>query len=310
MATRARRILSITAAVACLLITLLALAQQTADSTISAGGGSLTVRFSENISDASRKLVEEWVRDAAAAVITVYGHYPVKKATIQVQMGSGTGVGGGRTWDGRLIRVRVGSDATHASLYSDWVLTHEMFHLGFPDVEGGLDWMGEGLSTYMEPLARARAGNLSAEEVWASMMDGLPKGLPGGGDKGLDHTPTWGRTYWGGALFWLLADIEIREKSGNRKSLDDALRAIVAEGGDGSQTWSASKIFGRGDAAIGMPILEQLHERLGTRPETTDLDALWKQLGITRHEGKVVFNDDAPLAGVRRALTSGNAAHQ
>jgi L-lactate permease len=26
-----------------------------------------------------------------------------------------------------------------------------------------------------------------------------------GGDQGLDHTPTWARTYWGGALFWMMA---------------------------------------------------------------------------------------------------------
>jgi hypothetical protein len=293
---------------ACMLLAAVACAAQPDDSTLSVGGASITVRFSENVPTALRKLVEEWVHDAANAVLTVYGRYPVKQVTIEVRVSSGNRVGGGRTWDGRLIRVRVGSNATRESLHSDWVLTHEMFHLGFPDVDEGFDWMGEGLSTYLEPLARARAGNLGAEEVWGSMIDGLPKGLPGHGDRGLDHTPTWGRTYWGGALFWLLADIEIRQKSANHKSLDDALRGILAEGGDGSRSWPALKVFRRGDAAIGMPILEKLHERLGTRPETTDLDALWQQLGISRRAGTVVFNDDAPLAGIRRAMTSGKAA--
>jgi hypothetical protein len=292
--------------VACLVLFLapVMLAQTPAESSLTAGGASLTIQFSESITPAFRKLVEEWVHQAADAVIAVYGHYPVKRVTIEVQIGEGGGVRGGRTWNGQLIKVRVGSDTTRAVFHADWVMTHEMFHLGFPDTEKGLDWMGEGLSTYIEPLARARAGNLSAEEVWVSMLDGLPKGLPQQGDQGLDHTPTWGRTYWGGALFWLLADIEIRQKSGNRKSLDDALRAIAAEGGDGSQTWSASKIFARGDAAIGMPILEALHERLGSRPETTDLAALWRQLGISRSGDSIVFNDNAPLAAVRRALTS------
>jgi hypothetical protein len=293
-------------AVACLFLFLAPAvwAQKPAESAFTAGGASLTIRFSENVSEAFRKLVEEWVHNAAIAVIAVYGRYPVKHVRIEVQVGKGARVGGGRTWDGRLIKVRVGSDATREVFRSDWVLTHEMFHLGFPDTDKGLDWMGEGLSTYMEPLARARAGNLSAEEVWSSMLDGLPKGLPHSGDQGLDHTPTWGRTYWGGALFWLLADIEIRQKSGNRKSLDDALRAIAAEGGDGSQTWSASKIFGRGDAAIGMPILETLHERLGSGPETTDLAALWQQLGVSQRGSSIAFDDSAPLAAIRRALTS------
>jgi hypothetical protein len=215
----------------------------------------------------------------------------------------GRGVSSGRTFDGRLIKVRVSSDVTRSILRSDWIMTHEMFHLGFPDTEA--DWIGEGLSTYLEPLARARAGQLGAEEVWGSMIDGFPKGLPVTGDKGLDNTPTWGRTYWGGALFWLLADIEIREKTNNRKSLDDALRAIVAEGGTGSANWPEEKIFRRGDAAIGMPILENLHTRLGAHSETTDLAALWQQLGVSRKGRTVVFNDDAPLAAIRRALTRG-----
>ena len=292
------------------LLTQTACAEETTDSSLTAGGAAITIRLPKSASDAFRKLVDAWVRDAADAVIAVYGRYPVKQVTIDVRMASGDRVGGGRTWNGRLIRIRVGSEVTRAILRSDWVLTHEMFHLGFPDTPNGLDWMGEGLSTYMEPLARARAGNLSDEAVWASMIDGLPKGLPAAGDQGLDHTPTWGRTYWGGALFWLLADIEIRRKTGNHKSLDDALRAIAAEGGDGSQTWSSERIFRRGDAAIGQPILEKLHERMGDRPESTDLDALWQQLGIIQRRGTVVFNDDAPLAGIRRALTSGKSGRQ
>ena len=240
-------------------------------------------------------------------MLAVYRRYPVKQVSIELRLESGHRVSNGRTWDGRLIRINIGSAATAAAFHSDWVMTHEMFHLGFPSTDDDLEWMGEGLSTYMEPLARARAGNLSEQEVWSSMLDGLPKGLPRAGDRGLDKTPTWGRTYWGGAMFWLLADIEIRQKSANRKSLDDVLRAIAAEGGDGSSYWPQSKIFRRGDAAIGMPVLETLHQRLGTRPETTDLGALWEELGVHQRGHAVVFDDNAPLAGIRRAMTAPKA---
>jgi hypothetical protein len=295
--------------VALLLIAQAAYAADVPDSSLKAGDASITVRFSEEVPQAFRTLVENWVHDAADAAMTVYGRYPVKQVLIKVEVGGGGrgGVSSGRTFDGRLIRVRVAPDVTKATLRSDWILTHEMFHLGFPDTEA--NWIGEGLSTYLEPLARARAGQLGADAVWGSMMDGFPKGLPAAGDLGLDKTPTWGRTYWGGALFWLLADIEIRQKSDHRKSLDDVLRSINAEGGTGSANWPEEKIFRRGDAAIGMPILEKLHERLGAHPETTDLAALWAQLGVGRKGGTVVFNDDAPLAAIRRELTSGKAGH-
>lgn len=78
----------------------------------------------------------------------------------------------------------------------------------------------------MEPIARAQVGRLTAEQVWGGMVDGMAQGLPAPGDQGLDNTHTWGRTYWGGAIFCLLADIEIRKRTGNAKSLRDALRAI------------------------------------------------------------------------------------
>ena len=48
-------------------------------------------------------------------------------------------------------------------------------------------------------------------EIWQAMMRDMPKGLPQAGDQGLDNTGTWGRKYWGGAMFCLLADIEIRK---------------------------------------------------------------------------------------------------
>ena len=127
--------LTLLSAMTCLLLAPVLRAQEPMESSLSVGGASITIRFSESIPETFRKLVEEWIHDAADAVITVYGRYPVKQVTIEVRVGKGGGVGGGMTWNGRLIKVRVGSDATRASLHSDWVMTHEMFHLGFPNTE-------------------------------------------------------------------------------------------------------------------------------------------------------------------------------
>ena len=278
-------------------------ASQIPDSTLDIGHASIRIRFSRAVSQPYRRAIEEWVTGAANAVLTVYERFPVPRVTVAVQVTEGSGVAQGVTYAGERIRVIVGSRSTREALRSDWVMTHEMFHLGFPDIEEGRDWIGEGLSTYLEPLARARAGQLSEEEVWRGFLEGAPQGLPHSGDAGLDRTPTWGRTYWGGALFWLVADLEIRKQSGNRKSLDDALRAIAAEGGNGSATWPAERVFQRGDAAIGLPVLELLHEKMGSKADRVDLPQLWKQLGIAMRGGRVVFAPDAPLSTIRRALT-------
>ena len=243
------------------------------------------------------------MKRSAGAVSHYFGRFPVKRVTIEVRGGRGR-VGNGRTWGGRLIHISVGWAAKQADLDDDWVMTHEMFHLAFPGVDERYHWMEEGLSTYLEPIARARVGDLTPERVWGDMVEGMPKGLPEEGDRGLDNTPTWGRTYWGGCLYWLLADVEIRRRTGNRKSLDDAIRAILDAGGDGSADWPVEKVIETGDRATGTTVLKDLHDRLGPKPEKTDLPALWKQLGVSRQGKHVTFDDKAPLGEIRRSMTS------
>ena len=272
-------------------------------SELKAGRSTIQIKFSEVVPQEYRRLIQNWVSDGAEAVTSVYDRFPVARLTVAVRVTRGRDVADGVTFDGRLIRISVGEGVTRDTLRSDWKMTHEMFHLGFPTTDEGRDWMGEGVSTYAEPFARARAGQLSEEEVWRGFIEGLPNGLPRRHDRGLDRTPTWGRTYWGGALFWLMADLEIRKRSGNGKSLDNVLRAIAREGGDGSTYWPAAKIFQRGDAAIGMPVLEELHARMGSQPVTPDLSSMWRQLGVSIQGKKVVFTQDAPLAAIRRSMT-------
>jgi hypothetical protein len=188
---------------------------------------------------------------------------------------------------------------SEAELADDWVMTHEMIHLGFPTLARRHHWMEEGLATYAEPLAR----RLPPERIWRDLVEGLPQGLPGTGDRGLDFTPTWGRTYWGGALFWMLADIRIHERTANQKGIADALRGIRAAGGTVDASWSIERVIETGDRATGVPVLRELYQRMKDRPEPVDLEALWQQLGISLREGKVEFDDRAPLAKVRRAIT-------
>ena len=126
-----------------------------------------------------------------------------------------------------LHKVLVGQHTTEDDLKRDWVMTHEMVHLAFPSVAEEHHWIEEGIATLCRPIARVEAGNLEPRNVWHDLVEGLPKGLPQAGDQGLDHTHTWGRTYWGGALLYL-ADIEIRQRTNNRYGLQDALRAILA----------------------------------------------------------------------------------
>ena len=179
-----------------------------------------------------------------------------------------------------------------------------MVHLAVPSMPRRHLWLTEGLATYVEPLARARRKQLGVKEVWRGMVWGMPHGLPEEGDRGLDRTPTWGRTYWGGALFAMIADIEIRKRSNGRRSLDDALRAVVAEGGHNGVMWSIDRFLAAGDKATETTVLTDLYARMARAPHSVDLGALWRELGVVGRGYALRFDDRAPLAHIRRALTA------
>ncbi len=280
-----------------------ALARADETTTVEIGGGVIEVTFAAGF-DLTQDQLLQWVRDAANAVTWYFGKYPVPRARLQVRMGRRDGVLSGVTFGqgGARTRIAVGQHTTVADLKEDWTLTHEMVHYGFPSVEDEHHWIEEGSAVYIEPIARAHVGQLTPERVWSDMVRDMPQGLPGAGDQGLDKTHTWGRTYWGGAIFCLLADIEIRKQSKNKKSLQDAFRAINHAGGTVDQDWPLERAFEVGDKATGGKSLMELWSRMGPKPLEVDLPDLWKQLGVS-HEGAVVKLDNkAPLAGIRAAI--------
>jgi hypothetical protein len=165
-------------------------------------------------------------------------------------------------------------------------------------------WLEEGIATYVEPVARVQAGQLTAQRIWKDMMAGMAHGEPQAGDLGLDRTHTWGRTYWGGALFCLIADVEIRKQTGNKRGLQDALRGIVNAHGTIDKDWATARILTIGDQATGTTVLEDLYTKWSTTPVEVDLASLWAQLGISLADGNLIFTDDAPLAAARKAITT------
>ena len=139
------------------------------------------------------------------------------------------------------------------------------------------------------------------------MLRGMPKGEPEPFDKGLDHTPTWGRTYWGGALFCLLADVRIRQATNNRRGLQDALRAIREAGGTIDNNWPLEEAFKTGDKATQTTVLTKLYAEMKDKPVYVDLKTLWNELGVSISNDVISFDDTAPQAQIRRSITSTRA---
>ncbi len=272
-------------------------------------GGMITIEIARAAPALDLGALHDWVRRSAGAVATFYGQFPVDETRLVVMPVPGRGVSGGRTWADRggLIRIRVGESTTVEDYAADWVLVHEMTHLALPSLPSDQEWLEEGLATYVESLARAQAGGLSDAAVWSGFVRGMPNGLPQPGDRGLDHTHTWGRTYWGGALFCLLADVEIRRETGNRRGLQDALRAILASG-NMETTSGVDEVLATGDRAVGVRVLEELYARHRNAAVTTDLDALWRRLGVIPTGRAVRLDDGAVDSSIRRSLTAPDRA--
>jgi hypothetical protein len=275
-----------------------------ADEQLQVAGAEVHLTFDAREFRGGAPPILDWARRSADIVAQYYGRFPTSRLTLRLVPQAGAGVHGGKTFANpdAFIRVQLGSEVTAQQLLGDWVLVHEMTHLALPDTGEAHAWLSEGLATYVEGVARVQAGNRSEVDVWAEEMRAMPRGLPEPGDRGLDRTHSWGRTYWGGAMFCLLADVGIRQRTELRLGLQDALRAILRESGGLATNWPIERVLRTGDAAVGTRTLEDLYAQMKDTPVAPDLMSLWRELGVFPEGDSVRLNDDAPLAPVRRAI--------
>jgi hypothetical protein len=105
-------------------------------------------------------------------------------------------------------------------------------------------------------------------------------------------------------MFCLLADVGIRRCTNNRYGLVDALRGILAAGGNVEVEWPLIRALKAADDAVGAPVMTELYLQMKAAPVEPDLDALWKTLGVEDSAKGIAFNDNAPEASIRRAITT------
>jgi len=77
--------------------------------------------------------------------------------------------------NGAGVALTIGQHAPKRALDADWILVHELFHIGVPSFIGEGKWLDEGLATYYEPIIRARLGALTELEVWSEFARNMPR---------------------------------------------------------------------------------------------------------------------------------------
>lgn len=250
-------------------------------------------------------LIGKWIGKSADAVRHYYGKFPVPVLELNIGAAEGNRVGGGRSEPDAIPRIMidVGAGVTDQYLLvRDWVMVHEMIHMAIPYVPRRHFWAAEGLAVYVESIARLQLGHVAQEQVWRDFIRQMPRGLPKA-DEGLAFSRDHGRVYWGGALFFLLADVRIRKTTNNKLGLQQALRGINAVM-DFRQEMDVVPVLQAGDKATATTELMKLYDEMAMLGGKPDMDKLWAELGVAANGDAVIFDASAPLADIRKAITA------
>lgn len=261
----------------------------------------------KNLIHISRSLLQAWLEINVCAVRTYFGRFPIAEFSLVLKPVEGSSeISYGNAMPGNPSRITmyVGTNANAEEYRTSWTLAHEMSHLAFPTLEREYHWLEEGMATYVEPIARVMAGIITEESVWEEMTRKAPEAfsMSPKDNKGLNGVRDFSRIYWGGAMFYLLADIEIRQKTKNKHSLQTALQAILKQKGTMNEDRDVMEVLRCGDSFVGVRVLVPLYEKFGKTSYTPDLQKLWSDLGIIRRGKIVELRNDAPLAEIRQAI--------
>jgi predicted metalloprotease with PDZ domain len=275
------------------------------------GGASLDVAFLGTPLAMGDAAAADWVRGAATCVASLYGRFPSDATVFVVPVRGADEVVFGRVLSlaGASVALLFGDRASPASAHADWVAVHELFHLSTASFLGEGHWLEEGLATFYEPVLRERAGWMSEADLWRHFAESMPRGVRKEGEPAsIEERDDIDSTYWGGALFVMLADLAVLETTQGARSLDDAMRAALQLDGDATHSSSVAEFLRTGDQATGTHALADVYAHFAMGGGPVDLDGIWRRLGVEpRADGSVVLHDDAPLAFARRAIAGTGA---
>jgi hypothetical protein len=259
--------------------------------------------------------MREWVTSGARALVSAYGRLPVPDVQLLV-----VPIGHGREpvpWGevqrgaGDAVHLYIDQRRPAAEFMADWVLVHELSHLLHPNISATDRWLSEGIASYYQNVLRARAGLMSAERAWDKLHAGFERGIRGTapGRSLADASETmmrdrsFMRVYWSGAAIALLADVELRRRSGGAQSLDTALAAFGACCLPADRSWSAPELLGELDRLTGTGVFMELYRKYVDSDHFPELGALYADLGLQpMSETSLRLDPTAPQAAICAAI--------
>ncbi|MCZ6643963.1 MAG: hypothetical protein O7F71_20495 [Gammaproteobacteria bacterium] len=258
-----------------------------------------------------------WLDAAAQDVAGVYGRFPNPSLQVIVipsgpgrRGGSGSPVPFGHVIrdGGEAVRFFVNADKSLDDYLGDWTATHEFAHLLLPYIESSQKWISEGFASYYQNVLLARRGVYSEEDAWRRLNRSFNRANeiddpPSPNDTG-DH-PFWEvrmLVYWSGAAIALLADVELREMSHGKESLDTVLGRLQSCCLPSQRQWGGREFFFKLDELSKTKVFSRLYEEHADSSGMPDLAELCRRLGIKPVGDRVQLLDNAPLVDIRRSI--------
>jgi hypothetical protein len=257
--------------------------------------------------------LEKWIETTARNVVLLYGRFPV--ASLQVVAAPTPRGRGPVPWayvsrgGGPAVHLFINPSRPIGEFERDWSLTHEMSHLFLPYVVSRDAWLFEGVPTYLQNVLMARGGAISVEEAWQRMHAGFQRGARIAPELSLvraneriGRNGIYLRVYWAGAAMMLVADLQLREQTGGKQSLDSALELLSRCCAAEERRWSAQEIIARLDEVTGTTVFGDLVRAQFEGEGYPDYEAVLARAGVTLDGAQVELDDSAPWAAERDAL--------
>ena len=205
----------------------------------------------------------------AASVAGVSGRFPVPDVRVRIiesTRDDGSPISFGRVsrTDGLVVDLFVAAGRPVADFYGDWEATHEFSHLLLPRIDARQRWISEGFASYYQNVLMARAGHYEPRQAIDKLAQGFARGRASSPALSPNEAARAGlrqaryKIYWSGAAIALLADVELRQRSGGAESLDVVLdrfqRCCLPSG----RRWSGRELFEQFDHLLEEPVFLSL----------------------------------------------------
>lgn len=259
----------------------------------------------------------DWVRAAARNVTLAYGRFPNPSPSAIVLAGEPSWRSDSPVRFGRVVRdggesveLFVNRGMPIERFHDDWTATHEFSHMMLPYLNSRSRWISEGFVQYYQNVLLARAGQYSGDRAWRELYRGYERGARSRPELSPNEAARVRRgatmkVYWSGAALALIADVELRRRSGGRQSLDTVLGKLDACCLPAADVWSGMRLFEQLDGFLDEPLFVPLYRRHADAAGFPEVFTLLNRLGVAEEDGAIRIRDDAELAQLRQAIIGG-----